>query len=115
MQKQENPEASENMELYSALGKSFELRRQDIISFAEIKKQVEAVIRELLNKNMEKLLSVLYRIDVDQKKTDSIFSIGSKDDMARLLAEAVIERQLEKIKTRKKYREEIHSERNRLE
>ena len=99
-------EEIKNSELYTALSGNFELQAQPDVSFDEIKKRVESVIRELLDKNMEKLLSVLYIIDVDQKKTDRIFSIESKDDMAPLLADAVIERQIEKLQTRMKYKSE---------
>jgi hypothetical protein len=104
----------ENTELYTALGfeleknfeleNSFEVERAEDISLNEIKKRLESVIRNLLDKDLERLLSILYLIDVSQDKTDEIFSIDSKDDIAPLLAEAVIQRQLEKLETRMKYR-----------
>jgi len=61
-------------------------------------------ILELLDKNLERLLSMLYRVDLNQKKLDEIFQDGSKDEIALKIAEAVIERQLQKIKTRQYYK-----------
>jgi hypothetical protein len=99
-------EEIKNSELYSALRGNFELKKADSISLDEIKKQVESVIRELLDKNLEKLMSILYIIDVSQKTTDEIFKIESKDDIVPLLADAVIKRQLQKLQTRMKYKNE---------
>jgi ribosomal protein L19E len=47
---------------------------------------------------------MLYRVDLNQKKLDEIFENGSKEDIAAKIAEAVIERQLQKIKTREFYK-----------
>jgi ribosomal protein L19E len=47
---------------------------------------------------------MLYRVDLSQNKLDEIFQNESKEDIAEKIAEAVIERQLEKIKTRAYYK-----------
>lgn len=91
-------------ELYDALSTSFELAPIEEISLAEIRQNVTNVIRELLDKNMEKLMSILYRIDVNQSRTDEIMSSSNKDDVASQLAEEIIMRQLQKIETRNKYK-----------
>ncbi len=92
-------------EVYSIISANFELEGRQEISLDEIQQILTARIRELLDKNVERLVSILYRIDVGQKKTDDIFNnpSPSKDDIAALLAEAVIERQLQKVLSRKKY------------
>lgn len=90
-------------EVYSIISANFELEGRQDISLEEIHKILTETIRVLLDKNVERLVSILYRIDVGQKKTDEIFNRPSKDDIASLLAEAVIERQLQKVLSRKKY------------
>lgn len=90
-------------EIYSIISLNFELEEKKEITLEEIHHILTLRIRELLDKNVERLVSILYRIDVGQKKTDEIFSNPSKDDIAFLLAEAVIERQLQKVLSRKKY------------
>lgn len=98
--------ATENIELYNVISNNFELGLENggEISIAEIKARVQSVVRELLDKNMEKLMSILYIIDVPQTRTDEIMNRSSKDDIAVLLADEIIARQLKKIETRTKYR-----------
>lgn len=90
-------------EVYSIISANFELESKQDISLEEIHRILTETIRVLLDKNVEKLVAILYRIDVGQKKTDDIFNHPSKDDIAALLADAVIERQLQKVLSRKKY------------
>lgn len=104
----ENTEQYENTELYAELhtelSSKFELEKTGYLTIEEITEILITEIRSLLDNNMEKLLTILYRIDVPQKKTDAIFSVHSKEDIAPLLADAIIKRQLEKIKTRNLYK-----------
>ncbi len=96
-------EYSEPREVYSIISSNFDLASGNIVSFEEIHRVLTERIHELLEKNLEKLIFILYRIDVGQKKTDEIFNNPSKEEIASLLATAVIDRQLEKVKTRRKY------------
>lgn len=96
----------ETGDLHAALSQNFDLESMDANTLDEIKASVVSVIRALLDKNMEKLFSILYRIDVSQKVTDEIFKIESKDDIASQLADAIINRQLQKIHTRMRFRNE---------
>jgi len=100
---QNDYEYSEPREVFSIISTNFELASGDVLSFEEIHRILTERIHELLEKNVEKLIFILYRIDVGQKKTDEIFNNPSKEEIASLLATAVIERQLEKVKTRRKY------------
>ena len=95
---------SESQEVFDIVAGNFELEKCDIISNAELHFILTQRIRELLDKNVEKLIHILYRIDVNQKKTDSIFNNPFKDEIAEQLASAVIERQLQKIETRNKFK-----------
>lgn len=100
---QNDNEYSEPSEVYSIISTNFELASGNVLSFDEIHRVLTERIHELLEKNVEKLIFILYRIDVGQKRTDEIFNNPSKEEIASLLATAVIERQLEKVKTRRKY------------
>jgi hypothetical protein len=100
---QSDNEFSEPREVYSIISANFELAPGKVLTFEEIHRILTERIHELLEKNVEKLIFILYRIDVGQKKTDEIFNNPSKEEIASLLATAVIERQLEKVKTRRKY------------
>lgn len=73
-------------------------------SVDEIRRILAARIDELLLTNMERLVSILYRIDVSQKKLDHIFNESMREDIPLLLADAIIERQINKVRTRHKYK-----------
>jgi hypothetical protein len=46
----------------------------------------------------------MYRIDLNQAKVDKIFENISKDEIAYQLAVLIIERQIEKVRTRRLYK-----------
>lgn len=64
---------------------------------------VDGIIR-LLSGNPERLMTILYRIDVDERRVNTIFTTALPPDMPELLADLVIERQLAKAVYRAQYR-----------
>jgi hypothetical protein len=58
----------------------------------------------LLNNNFEKLLWILYRIDVSEEKAKQALALQSEKRPAEILADLIIERQIEKAKTRQQYK-----------
>jgi hypothetical protein len=103
---------SDHKEIFEIVSGNFEIRHFDVLSIEDVRRILTLRIREMLDKNLEKLVSTLYRIDVSQKITDEIFKLTSKDDIAVLIADAVIERQIQKIHTRRKYKNSSSSSDN---
>ncbi len=62
-----------------------------------IKLRLKAIVQELLLKDHQRLLDLLYRIDVSESATNQAFSLGIPDKIAERIAEAIIERQLKKL------------------
>lgn len=62
-----------------------------------IKARLKAVLLNLLERNHQKLLDILYRIDVSDVASNRAFSLGVPDKIAEELAMAIIERQLKKL------------------
>ena len=60
---------------------------------------IERIIR-LLNTSPEKLMAILYRIDVSEKKITEIFDKTFPLEVPERIADAIIERQIQKAKTR---------------
>lgn len=60
-------------------------------------------INNLLLHDFEKLVSLLYRIDVSEQKIKALLVFQPDTDAADIIATAIIERQIEKIKIRKKF------------
>lgn len=62
-------------------------------------------IRELLARNYERFLNNMYRIDVNETKVNQILHSKDKLTIPEQLADLIIERQLQRIKTQMMYKE----------
>jgi hypothetical protein len=62
----------------------------------------QAIVRLLLN-DMEKLLTILYRIDVSERKVKEVFAQHDPKLIAPQLSELILKREAEKVKTRNTY------------
>lgn len=80
-----------------------ELAPQD--SIHELNEELTAIIKYLLDKNFSKLLQAMYRIDIDENKLKAALSSDPPDQVAPNIAVLIIERALQKIDTRRKYKQ----------
>jgi len=70
---------------------------------AAFRQNLATYINELINQNFERLISILYRLDVNEKILKASISENKNEDAGVLIADAVIERQMQKIELRKKF------------
>jgi hypothetical protein len=102
----------EKDELISFLKSNFSLTLKDGLPdsdsafFQALQKELAIRIEKLINYDMEKLLWILYRIDIDKKLTDEAFSLGEVKAIANALSLAIIQRQLRKLEYRRKFQQE---------
>jgi len=66
---------------------------------------IERIVR-LLNTYPERLMAVLYRIDVSEQRIREIFDTTFPTEIPEKIADAVIERQLQKARTRQRLKNE---------
>jgi len=71
------------------------------IANEKIREDLILLINELINKDFHSLIRLLYRIDVDEKKIRVYLEQQQNVDSASVLADLIIERQLQKIISRK--------------
>lgn len=60
------------------------------------------VVEDLMTKDFKQLINVLYRIDVSEEKLKEALAL-STDNPASVITKMILERQLQKVETRKKY------------
>jgi len=70
----------------------------------DIQQQLEQTINDLIQHNFERLVQLLYRIDVNEKKLKQLLNAYPQTDAATIIAELIIERQLQKLQTRKQFK-----------
>lgn len=72
-------------------------------SFHDTYKWLETYINDLILNDFNKLIQMLYRIDVDEAKLNFFLKGNTQTDACQLIAHLIIERLLEKIKSREAY------------
>ena len=75
------------------------------ITMEDLRQYLIQKIAVLLNRNLDLLFSALYRIDVAERAVKETFSSTPDDQLPEILADLIIERQIQKIRTREAYRE----------
>jgi hypothetical protein len=61
-------------------------------------------INNLLQHDFQKLVSLLYRIDINETKLRSLLTQNPGQDAAEIITDMIIERQMQKLKSREEYR-----------
>jgi uncharacterized protein YwgA len=91
-----------NTDLISNINDSLELSLPGTLSQDELKKKLTERINHLINNDFENLVSLLYRIDVNENKIRNLLKVNEGENAARIIADLIIERQLQKIESRRK-------------
>lgn len=78
--------------------------RADGLSMDDLRRYVAGHIERLLRDRPAELLSILYRVDVAERRVRYVFETAPHNEIAMRLADLLIERQLQKERTRRAYR-----------
>lgn len=70
-----------------------------------LKDELAKRITFLINQDIDKLLQILYRIDVSQSDTDKAFNLGEVSKISSKLADHIIRRQIKKYEYSSKFKE----------
>ncbi|MES1223506.1 MAG: hypothetical protein ABUT20_48875 [Bacteroidota bacterium] len=73
------------------------------ISFAGMRLQLQAVVNDLIKNDFQKLVHILYRVDVNERKLKYLLQENVGEDAGVIIADLIIERQMEKIKARAEF------------
>jgi uncharacterized protein YwgA len=89
-----------NKDLVSHINTSLEISLPETLSQEELREKLAAHINHLINHDFEKLVYYLYRIDVDENKMRRLLEQREGENAAGLIADLIIERQVQKMKSR---------------
>ncbi len=90
-----------------ALIASFDYSRRDLkgpLTMEQVRSLLVDHIARLLDRNLDFLMSALYRIDVSEQAVIHAFNTVPHRDLPDALADLIIERQLQKVRTRRAYK-----------
>ena len=60
-------------------------------------------INDLITNDFAHLVQILYRVDISEKKLKQLLSDNAIKDAGKIIAEMIIERQMQKIKSRQQF------------
>ncbi len=85
----------------------FRLKKNEefvVSTINELKDKLSQLISYLMEKDFERLLQAMYRLDIDEKKFWIILEGSEREKISLELADLVIQRELKKLETRQKYK-----------
>jgi len=62
-------------------------------------------INQLINNDFNKLILILYRLDISEKKLKQLLAESTGANAGNLIAALIIERQLEKLQSRRQFKQ----------
>lgn len=93
----------ENIELIRLLNKELAIDFPEQESYSEIHTQLATYINQLIKNDFEKLVTCLYRIDVNEQKLKLLLQQFPDEDAGNIIASLIMERQEQKIKAREQF------------
>jgi hypothetical protein len=94
---------SMNEELVINIKKDLAIDLPEKIPLDKLQKQLTIYINQLIQTDFQLLITLLYRIDVSELKLKKLLEEHTDENAGNIIAKLIIERQLQKIKTRKQF------------
>jgi hypothetical protein len=69
----------------------------------ELKRRLAGVVNEMMAHDFPRLVQVLYRVDVSEKKLKLLLHEHPEQDAGDIIADLLIERQLEKLRLKQQF------------
>lgn len=88
-------------ELIQILNKQVDTDFVPGISMLQLQQKLSIFINDLIQNDFRKLVAILYKVDVDENKLKNILKKQAGKDAADIIAGLIIEREIQKIQTRK--------------
>ncbi|MHA4811951.1 hypothetical protein ACX0G9_27895 [Flavitalea flava] len=102
MDKPEKQEVN-SVELIQDLNRSYELQFAEYLTAEELETLLAEKLNMLIRQDFNTLVQLLYRIDINESRLRGLLAENAGEDAGRIMARLIIERQWQKIQTRKKY------------
>jgi hypothetical protein len=89
--------------VFTEINKAFNVAVSENISFEAGKDLLANEINKLINHHFAQLVNILYRVDVSEVKLKQLLKDNPDEDAGQLIAQLIIERQLQKFKVRQQF------------
>jgi hypothetical protein len=93
---------------YTVLDTVFFSTDETLLKKRELFKDLSDCINKLIVEDFERLVSILYRLDINEKKLEYLLAHNNNENASDTIAGLILERQLQKIKSRQEHRRDKH-------
>ncbi|CAN5319324.1 hypothetical protein BH09BAC2_BH09BAC2_06580 [soil metagenome] len=93
-------------ELIVSVNADLSTKFNQALSQNELQEKIAAFINDLITRDFQKLLFILYRLDISEQKLKNMLETADQD-AGSIISGLIVERELQKIETRKQYRSNI--------
>ena len=90
-------------ELVTVINDSLDVSLKENLSRDQIKERLTEYINDLIDHNFSKLVNLLYKIDVSESRLKRLLDETSGNNAGDIIAELIIERQIQKIESREQF------------
>jgi hypothetical protein len=90
-------------ELIQIINKQIDTDLTKDISRHELLQKLTVFINDLILNDFQRLVAILYKVDVSENKLKRILKEDAGKDAADIIARLIIEREIQKIETRKQF------------
>ena len=94
----------EQQELIQSISNDLAIELPLKITHDELVEKLSAHINQLINHNFQQLIYILYRVDINEARLKHLLKENSGENAGHIIAQLIIARQLQKIKTRKEFK-----------
>ena len=88
-------------ELIQELNRNYDLELAGLLSPEDLEILLAEKLNGLIRSDFNALVTILYRVDVNEARLKELLRTAAGEDAGRIMARLIIERQEQKIKTRK--------------
>jgi hypothetical protein len=92
-----------NSELIRRINPALSLSLPEHITLQQLQDELALHINQLIAENFEKLINLLYRLDVSEVRLKKLLLEDKTEEAGQIIAALIIERQMQKIKSRRQF------------
>jgi len=93
--------------LIQDLNQSYALELRAVAAIDELEALLAERVNTMIQRDFGALVQLLYRVDVSESKLRGLLQENAGEDAAGVIARLILERQWQKIETRRRYRRDV--------
>ncbi len=94
--------SSREKNISPAINTSLGIELPEGLPINKLREIIANYINPLISHNFNKLISILYRLDINEKKLRQLLNDNHDEDAGTIIADLIIERQMQKIQARER-------------